>query len=82
MGEKKMTKQYRRYNFLAIKNLRARHNLSTREFAQKIQSHANVVLEWESGRIKPSITTIEKIMAAFEVTEDIFFHNENARMPD
>ncbi len=63
----------RKYKPSVIKDLREKNNLSVREFAAKIGSHRNMVIEWEHEHVRPSLATMEKIMAAFNVDESIFF---------
>lgn len=68
-----MNDRKRKYNPTAIRELRVQQGLSLRGFGAKIQAHPNLIMDWESGRVKPSMATMEKIMAAFNIDESIFF---------
>ena len=72
----------RSYDQEAIKRLRKEKGLTCRQFAKQIGTHSNNVLEWEHGRTRPSITTLEKIMHAFSVSEKIFFTDIKSCMHD
>lgn len=60
-----------------LRTLRQRHNLTVRELAVKLEvnSHSHIV-QIESGKSKPSIDLLLKIMALFDVPCDRLIKDE------
>jgi transcriptional regulator with XRE-family HTH domain len=64
----------------SILALRRRHGLSMQGFGDKIGVHRNLVNDWEKGRVKPSMATIEKIIRAFDLKDVNYFFCQQTNM--
>ena len=52
-----------------IKLIRAREQLSTAEFASRLELHRNVVHKWEHGDTRPSFASIRSIGETFALVD-------------
>ena len=53
-----------------IAELRQKHNLTQKEFAEKLSLSAKMVSKWETGRSLPNISYMPKIATIFAMTID------------
>lgn len=51
-----------------LKNLRKVHNISQKNFADKLQTTQQRVSEWECNKVEPSLFNIIKILKFFDIT--------------
>jgi len=58
---------------LQIRQLRESHGLSQRELAERMRTTQSVIARLEAGGSKPSMSTLERIAAAFDTSVDIRF---------
>ena len=66
--------RHKRFNSGALINLRRSKNLNKKEFAAIVGTHRNNVMNWENGKIKPSMTMFERILNSFKIDDaNIFF---------
>lgn len=73
----------KRYAPQTITRIRENLSMTKQAFADRIGIHRNVLNDWESGKTRPSMTSLEAIMVAFSLNDaNIFFVDDITYMQD
>lgn len=60
-----------------LKTLRKEHGFSAKELSQLINYSTNIIYDWEKGRAKPNIETLQKLADVFECSIDYLVGRED-----
>lgn len=65
-----------------LKNLRISYGLTQKELAEELGTSQPTYTKWENGTVSPTLASIEKIAAVFDVPVTQLVYNNTSRIED